>query len=844
MKHDHLATSPTATSAAAFVSAALVAPAATPATASHLDELHHGSDTANGMAPLWRTFFEHLGTEGLHDLSARQQRLEQLVRDNGVTYNVYADEHSQQRPWSLDLFPMLVSSQQWADIEAGVLQRTRLLNHMMADIYGPQTLLQRNLLPPALVLGHPGYLRAMRGVRPAGDTWLHIAAFDLAHGPDGHWHVVSQRTQAPSGLGYLLENRIALSQQFPTAFSEMKVQRLGASYKAFMQGLQALSPKGSEARMVLLTPGPYNETYFEHAYLARYLGVNLVEGNDLTVRDQHLFLKTLHGLEPVDVLIKRLDDEWLDPLELRSDSALGVPGLMQAVRAGNVVLANAPGGAPLESSAVLGFLPAICQALLGEALALPSLATWWCGEAASLHNALPQLEQHVIKGTYPRVQHDTLIGSTLSAEEIARLRARIQQRPDDYTTQAYLPLSHQPTWHNSQIVPRPAMLRVFALADGPQSWRVLPGGLVRLAPPGRLIASMQRGGSSADCWVLADGEVDYTTLLQKPSSLQSLAQRPRHITSRAAENLFWLGRYTERAENSVRLAQITLRNLQGENQHSPTLLAWLSACAHWHTLVPADVVCARGSRRVFERTLMAHLAPKPGATSVGYNLRALKFAADNVRERLSHQQRHLIERLDQTFAAHVQNLSTDPDLAPQQALEALGHASELLVAITGMQTDRMVRDDGWRMLSIGRLIERFSTLSNAMALGLRTECVQHDAGFEALLALFDSTITFHAQYQQRRDLMALTDMLVIHPDNPRSLAWVQSSLRSRLNKLPRGGGQEAATMLEQLAWPQQWDHVDLAALLHRCESAADALSDRLSQRYFSHADQINRSLMA
>ncbi len=235
--------------------------------------------------------------------------------------------------------------------------------------------------------------------------------------------------------------------------------------------------------------------------------------------------------------------------------------------------------------------------------------------------------------------------------------------------------------------------------------------------------------------------------------------------------------------------------------------------------MPADVVRARGSRRVFERTLMAHLAPKPGATSVGYNLRALKFAADNVRERLSHQQRHLIERLDQTFAAHVQNLSTDPDLAPQQALEALGHASELLVAITGMQTDRMVRDDGWRMLSIGRLIERFSTLSNAMALGLRTECVQHDAGFEALLALFDSTITFHAQYQQRRDLMALTDMFVIHPDNPRSLAWVQSSLRSRLNKLPRGGGQEAATMLEQLARPRAMGPRGLgraAAPLRKC----------------------------
>lgn len=798
------------------------------------------------MAPLWRTFFEHLGSEGLHDLNARQRRLEQLIRDNGVTYNIYADEHSQQRPWSLDLLPMLVSPAQWAGIEAGVLQRTRLLDRMMADMYGPQTLLQRNLLPPALVLGHPGYVRAMRGVRPAGDTWLHMAAFDLAHGPDGRWHVVSQRTQAPSGLGYLLENRIAISQQFPTAFSEMKVQRLAARYKAWMQGLQALSPKGSAARMVLLTPGPYNETYFEHAYLARYLGVNLVEGNDLTVRDQHLCLKTLHGLEPVDVLIKRLDDEWLDPLELRSDSGLGVPGLMQAVRAGNVVLANAPGGAPLESNAVLGFLPAICEHLLGEPLALPSLPTWWCGEAASLHDALPQLERHVIKSTYPTLAHDTQIGSTLDAHAMAQLRARLQRHPGAYTTQAYVPLSHQPTWHHdNQIVPRAAMLRVFALADGAQSWGVLPGGLVRLAPPGQLVASMQRGGSSADCWVLADDEVATPTSSPPPApGLLGAPQQPRHITSRAAENLFWLGRYTERAENSVRLAQITLRNLQGEHQHSPTLLAWLSACAHWHSLVPADVACNAGNRRQFERQLIAQLAPQRGAAGVGYNLRALKGAADNVRERLSHQQRHLIERLDQAFASSVHHLSTEPDLAAQQALQVLAHASEGLVAITGMQTDRMVRDDGWCMLSIGRLIERLSTLSHALALGLRTECVQHDAGFEALLALFDSTITFHAQYQQRRDLVALTDMLVVHRDNPRSLTWIEASLRSRLGKLPRGGHEVAAELLQQLAWPRQWDQVDLAALLDRCEHAANALSDRLGQCYFSHADRLNRSLIA
>ncbi|MEO0003429.1 MAG: hypothetical protein RLZZ22_1121, partial [Pseudomonadota bacterium] len=502
----------------------------------HRDELRGGlagADGPAGLAPEWGEFFDHLGAEGLADLNRREQAVARQLRDNGVTYNVYADQDSQQRPWSIDLFPLIVPAAEWARIETGVLQRARLLNAIMADLYGPQQLLEQGFLPPALVQGHPGYLRAMRGLRPAGDTWLHVVAVDLAHGPDGRWRVVSHRTQSPSGLGYLLENRITIGRQFPTAFNAMKVQRLGASYKALMQGLRALSPKGADARIALLTPGPYNETYFEHAYLARYLGLPLVEGNDLTVRDQRVYLKTLHGLEPVDVLIKRLGDEWLDPLELRSESALGVPGLMQAVRAGHVMLANAPGSAPLESSAMLGFLPAISRQLLGEELGLSSLPTWWCGEAASLADGMHRLERSVVKRTYPRASSETEIGPMLDPKVMAKLRERIREQPDQYTLQSYLPLSQQPTWREGEIVPRAVMLRVFALCDGPQSWRVLPGGLVRMAPPGQAIASMQSGGSSADCWVQTEGEIDHTSMLSDAHNARAHAQQKRIVSSRS-----------------------------------------------------------------------------------------------------------------------------------------------------------------------------------------------------------------------------------------------------------------------------------------------------------------------
>ena len=840
------------------------------------------------LSKTWTTFFNFLGTDGFQDLNRRTANLRRQIRDNGVTYNVYADANGPQRPWSLDLFPMILSPEDWAEIEVGIQQRTRLLNHVMADVYGPQTLLSKGLLPAALVQGHPGYLRAMQGVQPAGGMFLHIAAFDLARGPDGRWWVVSQRTQAPSGLGYLLENRLTISLLFPEAFRKMNVQRLAASYKALVDGMRALSPV-AESRIVLLTPGPYNETYFEHAYLARYLGLSLVEGSDLLVRNERLYLKTLQGLEPVHGLLKRLDDEYLDPLELRADSTLGVPGLLQVIRAGNVQVANAPGSAFLESSAMLGFLPALSQHLLGETLSLPSLATWWCGEQAVMQDMLPQLKNCVIKPTYPGSGMASVIGHTLSQRALDEWAGRIIRQGEDYTVQAYLPLSQTPTWQGEKIAPRSAMLRVFAVPDGAGAWQVLPGGLARLAGKNQNIASMQHGGSSADVWALG-GFAD--TALQAPAYAGSTTQAqtasnqrveppdappapalrrvtPVHckqpVTSRAAENLFWLGRYTERAENTLRLAQLTLQCLGGEDQSSPPLLAWLTDMAVGNSLVLDTVPSATQARRVFERSLIASLADTEQTASVGFNLSALKSAASAVRERLSQEQWHVIVRAEADFLSRCDAFKAEGQLAPHaleyspvEALRALEAASCFLAAITGAQTDRMMRDDGWRLLSIGRHIERLSLLTAALARGFETGSVLDDAGFSAMVALFDSTITFHAQYQQRRDIPALLDLLVLDRDNPRSLSWVLHTLKSRLAKLATSTPSDLTNLAAALPDPSSWDltgldtgstafsdqrdYAVLVMQLKNCQSATFELSDHISRRYFSHATSTHHSL--
>ena len=817
------------------------------------------------MTVEWQQFFESLQEDGLGDLNQRAASLARQIHDNGVTYNVYSDSGGPQRPWSLDLFPLILSSQDWTGIEHGVRQRVCLLDRIMADVYGPQDLLARGLLPPALVQGHPGYMREMHGVQPVGGSHLNIAAFDLARTPNGDWRVVSQRTQAPSGLGYLLENRLAVSHLFAQGFETMKVQRLAGTYRALLDHIKQISPSGIDSHIALLTPGPYNETYFEHAYLARYLGLSLVQGADLIVRSQHLYLKTLKGLEPVHVLLKRVDDQYLDPLELRSDSTLGVAGLMQVIRAGNVLVANAPGSGFLESPALMGFLPALSRHLLGEELALPSLPTWWCGERLAMDAALPRLRESAVKPTYPSSLHhgdfDAVLGHSLDPRELDEWAGRIALQGDDHTVQAYSALSQMPTWRGNKddgshgrLGMNSVILRVFAVADGPQSWRVLPGGLARVAGASNDIAAMQRGGSSADVWVVTQGTVDTATLLTPILNPHSVSQRKRMVTSRAGENLFWLGRYTERSENQIRLARLTLESLHGEDQSSPPLMSWLSQLATANTLVLPGVPSAQQARRVFERSLIAGLASSELSTSVGFNLRALRMAAANVRERLSVEHWNLIVLCEEEMGTATLLSAQGMGLSALPALQVLKIASDHLSGITGAQTDRMTRDDGWRLLSIGRQIERLGFLANSLLHGFESGSVLTRGGFDAMVALFDSTTPFRAQFQQSNDIAALIDLLVLDRDNPRALGWVTQTLRGRLAKLAGSDPQQLSELALRLPDPQSWSletlcipgtdaaYPTLQDLLRQCTQAAFDVSEDVSQLYFTHSDEARQSV--
>ena len=822
---------------------------ARPAEPGVWDELRAAGGAARER---WQRFAALLPDAAAGDLAAdldrRVGQVAQQLAQDGVTHNVFDERGVASRPWSLELLPLLIEPADWAAIEAAVTQRAGLLEAMLADLYGARTLFSEGLLPPALCLRHPGYLRPMLGVQPPGGLRLHIVAFDLARGPDGRWWVVAQRTQGPSGLGYVLHNRITIARQFPDAFRELRVQHIASSYRRLLDTLEAAAREvagNTTPRTVLLTPGPYSETYFEHAYLARYLGLPLVEGGDLTVRDDRLYLKTVEGLEPVHAVLRRLDDDWCDPLELRPDSALGVPGLLQAARAGTVVMANALGSAFLESPAVQGFLPGIAQRLLGQDLLMPSLPTWWCGEQAAWRDVRGQLADKVVRSTFPRGGRTSQVQQ---AHEAAR--AAIELDPDGWTLQGRLRFSRAPIWGGGALTPRPAMVRVYAIASGAGRWHVLPGGMTRVAQREDTSVSMQRGGSSLDTWVLTDGPVDTFSMLPPRLQVDDIAARRRPVSSRTGENLFWLGRYTERTEQLVRLARATLMLIDADSDADEPVQRAVSAMAVSSGLAPYGVPTLVQAPHLFERALLAGLADAQGAYSIAYNLRALARASQALRERLSSEQWGLIRTMGEAFE---DTLKTAPGALPTlpQVLPALDRLALELAAVTGAQTDRMTRDHGWRLLTVGRLIERLlgltARLQAFLGAGGAVGALGSAAGIDLLLELFDSAITFRARYQRHEDLLAITDLLVLDTSNPRAYGGVLRRLRTELTKLPgpatalepflaRLPAEGAGLTLEALRGA---GNERIAAALGRLSAelaeAAAALAEDIGHRYFTLA---------
>ena len=804
--------------------------------------------SADGVTPRphWAHLIESLQVIGPEELGRRCSRAERRIRENGITYNIYSDPLGANRPWQIDIVPFLISADEWRYIESGIIQRARLLSMILEDLYGAQHLLKGGHFPAELLYANPAFLRPMVGVRVPSPSYLHMLAIDLARSPDGQWWVLADRTQAPSGSGYALENRTIVSDVLPNVFRTSNVVRLASFFRAQRDALAALAQRNNP-RIVLLTPGPHNETYFEHSYLARYLGFTLVEGADLTVRDHFVYLKTVDGLDKVDVILRRVDDSFCDPLELRSDSLLGVPGLVGAIVAGNVKVANALGSGVIETAAIMPFLPGLSRHLMGERLTLPSVATWWCGQPYALDWVLSHLDSVVVKPAFPSRGMEPVFGASLEQAEKGKFAAQLQTNPHEYVAQEQINLSAAPVWDNGLLHSRSVVLRTYVLNTG-DGWTAIPGGLVRVAGADGSVVSMQRGGHSKDAWVLWDSPVDTFSMLHPRNQPVPLRRESPGVPSSVADRVFWLGRYVERAENTARIVRSMVSRVRSADESELACLIRLHSCLRSRQSRLPKSRNKRPTPLQFEQELVSVISDAKRTDSLIFTLSEVSRVGSSVRERLSADMMILIGQLRES-------IRTDRDTQFLEYPAMINNCLELLSAFSGMERENTTRGLGWLFLSIGRRLERAIYLTRQLR-GISSPLSEQEWPLlECLLEVADSSMTYRSRYYTTLQPLAVLDVLMADESNPRSLHFQLTHLADLYQKLPRHLPDDLRAMHEALARLRNFDLGKIsyplpggpngsakAAGLARLESFLSGLerllpswSDNLSSRYFSHA---------
>jgi uncharacterized circularly permuted ATP-grasp superfamily protein/uncharacterized alpha-E superfamily protein len=813
----------------------------------------------------WREFVQAIRALGETELARRWQNGLRLIHENGITYNVYGDPSGLERPWQLDPIPLLLPEKEWRVLEAGVIQRATLLNMFLADMYGPQKLLTSGALPAGVVFGHPMFLRPCFGVTPPGGTYLHVYAVDLARAPSGQWWVVNDRTQAPSGFGYACENRVVISRVLPEIFHECRAERLAAFTKKFRQGLRMMSPRKVEhPRVMLLTPGPYNETYFEHSYMARLLGCTLVEGEDLTVRENSVYHKTLSGLNPVDVILRRLDEDFSDPLEFRSDSSLGVAGLFGATAAHRVAVANAFGSGLVETPALRAFLGPLCRHLLGADLLLPNVATWWCGQPGPMEYVLNHLDHLRVLPVNATRGTAFFTEPVLTAQERAELASRIRFRPQLYAAHERIVPSTTPTLEeDGSLVPRPTLLRVFLIAHQ-DSYLVFPGGLARVAPAAlasqapAFLPALLRGPGSKDTWIIRDSPIDEPPSAAAAQPSIELRRGKTDISSRVADNLFWLGRYTERFEGMVRLFRTILDWLAEGSVFDATtavrrLIKVPIALGYVQALKPSTT--ARATFAAIESELLASIFDAQRPTGLRAVLTCLHRLAGSTRDRMSPDVWRILNHL----ADEMAHPSRRAGIQLGETVALLNQMLLTLAAFSGIEAENTTRALDWRFLNMGRRLERaMHTMRIFRELLIK---VEDDEALllEILLDLHDSSITYRSRYFGGIHIVCVVDLLLMDESNPRSVGFQLAAIADHLLHLPRDADETLLSGERKLLLRAQSQlrladpgilastvadgrRTALGTLLSDLASTLPQFSDSLTLHYFSHAPAVSEEM--
>lgn len=807
------------------------------------------------LRPFWLTFFESLNKMGQAEVEDRSRDILRLLKENGVTYNIYDDPSGLNRSWNLDIIPFLISKEEWKKVEPGLVQRAHLLDLILKDIYGDRTLVKKGLLPAELIYNHNGFLRQCVGIPPQSKHSLILYSADLARSDNGHIWVINDRTQAPSGYGYALENRTAMSRINPELFSDLKVRQLSAYFNDLQQSLQSIAPHNNEnPRVVILTPGPSNETYFEHSYLSSYMGFTLVQGDDLMVRDNYVWLKTIGGLEKVDVILRRVDDIYCDPLELKSDSQLGVPGLLQAVRSGNVSIANPLGSSVLENPGLMPFLQGIARYYFNEDLILPTIASWWCGQPKELNYVLNNLEKLVIK----KIFRNNLAGSNsidvalLSKDKINQLKQAIKTHPHLFVGQEKVAFASTPSLVNGKIEPRNALFRSFLVSNN-FNYTAMSGGLTRTSSrKDNMLISNQLGGISKDTWIISankDNTVHHRKELFNTITPASTGVLPSHT----AENLFWVGRYAERILGNARFQRTVMQSVIEGNKSLldddvETEAILLKALTNFTFTYPGFVE-EQPVEDVWGE-LSAILFDDKRGSSLAYNCQLFSRAVYTVRGQWSTDTWRVLRTMEEDWVT-----ASKANLTHFKMMTVLDSLITSLVAFIGLNRESISREQGWIMLDAGRKIEQ-SLLLIRMLRATLVSFTNEDVAYnlqEAVLKSNEALANYRYKYRVPIQLALVLELLLLDINNPRSLIHQLDRIKNHFTQLPRFGNTdqlaeherlilEAHTLvklaskahLSKLNEPLS-EYTHLSDFLHKVYNLLAVIPDAISKTYFKHA---------
>ncbi len=803
----------------------------------------------------WRYLLDSLKSLGKKAFTEREAKALRILRDDGATYNIYSESSKPSHTWGLDLVPNLINSEEWGKIEAGLLERAELLDLLLKDIYGPRDLIRTGIIPPEALFAHSGFLRPCHGVSLPGDHQLILHAADLMRGPDGELCVLTDRTQSPSGAGYALENRTVMSRVFPSLFRDSHVHRLATFFQKLRSKLTSLAVNQDHPRVVVLTPGAHNETYFEHAYIANYLGLHLVQSGDLIVRGGYVWMKSFDGLSRVDVILRRVDDWYCDPVELRSDSLLGVANLLEVARAGRVVIANPLGSGVLENPIFLKFMPAIAKALLGREPRLKSVDTRWCGDKDDFNYVVNNLDKLVIKPIQRRTGMNSILGSQLDNAGRQELIARIAKAPYQFVGQPEVTAAHLPTFINQALSPRPAILRTFALACENASYTLMPGGLTRVGiEQSTFHISNQVGSQSKDTWVIASEPERAATPSITAGPVQSIREAELiSLPSRVVENLFWMGRYAERAEASLRYLRTVFMTLNGEEAISEN-------CKRILLKTVTEITVTKPGFDQDDPSLFAEpdqellLVVKDGERlgSVRSNLDSMLYCSDQSKELLSSDTLRVLNDIRDVLSDLDANLSGGLASAPEEALDPLVTA---LMALAGLSQESMMRGIAWRFMDIGRRLERGQQTVNiikALLTPALRETEQHTL-IHALLLSVEVLISYRRRYRANLSIQSSLDLVLLDTDNPRSLLFQLEQLSQHIAHMPKASENqnelasesrcllEAETLiklsrLSELSEAKNETREKLLNTLDKITELLNACGIVISEKYFEHKE--------